>query len=105
MQRIIKTTDFPELIYLLEGYLYEQVDDIETLLHGYIVANGKQRASLVMSEITELLNKGYSEEEITRFVTNHSLYLVDDSGSATLRLIYNILRATISITSINRFVT
>jgi enamine deaminase RidA (YjgF/YER057c/UK114 family) len=95
MSQEIEESTFPELSYLLSGYLIDQTETIEESLKGYLTANGAAQARQALAEMAALLASSYSDEDVTKYVENNSIFLDDDGGRATIRYIYDVLSSLI----------
>ncbi len=84
--------NYPELSYLLECYFCEQDDRIDSLVEGYVTANGQEKAREVAQEI-DLMLRSFNDEAITQFVSHRSIFMIDDSGRETLEQILEILNS------------
>jgi hypothetical protein len=99
MRTTVEGKDYPALLYLLYGYLYEEADSILSLLEGYVRANGRSAARTVVDEIDSLLGQDYTDQAATELIEAHCLYLVEGSGKETLKLIMGGLKQILKATS------
>jgi hypothetical protein len=80
-----------ELVTMMDQCLFQNLDvTLEEAIETYLL-NGKEVCNLVVKEIDELLSHGYPESEILAFVSEHSDFLENDSGTETLFLIKSLL--------------
>ena len=86
----IRAQDFPALSLLLSAYLSEQSGGFENLVRGAVRARGVLWAQEVVDDIDCLLSGEYSEDSVTAFVEEQSVYSWEEGGRrmlAEIRLI------------------